>query len=889
MRSVALAVVTLVVVKASSAPVPAKQDHCLLSRRTVAHIRKELVDSGGVDARQTEVDDKDCAEYTSTVGCGWTLDWNCPGQRGGIGAASHDGSLGYACCCTRGLWQQNVSYSVSAPARAAPDANPGSCTAESAACTCEQKEGVCMLWGDPHIYVFDGKRHVRILDHGDFWIVRSDCVGIQGRYAAGGPRGEAPAVIRALAVGGPFLQDHVLLIEPTGVTWDGEQILSTFPSSFEYEGLIRANFTGDSEHIDPGLRNLKVRSIDALLPQGIRLVVNQWPDHLDVLVAMRPQPGGQDGHCGNFNGDAADDSTESIRRRMGAQVHEEELILPAAGHHPPGDVVVTLEDCAPGVRATAEEQCKEAAPLDRSEEKAEELLQSCIMDVCFAGMHFAREDVVIEEQMSRRAGSSLSGECSCSTTTPELTPVPTSSVTPVPTVAPTPVPTPEPTPIPTPEPTPLPTPKPTPMPTPSPTPAPTPLPRRHTCFLFGDPHIVTFDAAAEAQAGRALSHTGLWALERQRMVTLMERQCRVSCGAHWLVKSSEVHIQALYSDRWTWIKGLAIGGPFLHNHTLIITAGGHIQWDGEQIIDSFPAVFSNTLMRLRYFKNFIFQAITNTPRRLWRHTGPGYMLKTLQIELPQRVSLTVNVGNIRILEFLDVFITMPRPLSGCDGHCGKADGNLDDDRNAEFQKRIDEMRVHPHETLFGNDQVALASASAEVLRSWNSPIEMTECTSGSRHEAWSLCRSVMPSGAAVDWMDACTDDVCAGGEDMANHTLMLSAQTEELLVEESLKETVAAVTPTTAPTECHTCTPEDPCFYDVRWAIQVGVPSGHYQHINSNPMIDASSCFEEVQAALREWQDNPDFYTGGMLDTRVPPPCTGLSERHEMHGLTFCR
>mmetsp|Transcript_112259 Transcript_112259/g.362504 ORF Transcript_112259/g.362504 Transcript_112259/m.362504 type:complete len:194 (+) Transcript_112259:1076-1657(+) len=46
-----------------------------------------------------------CSSYMGTVGCGWTADFSCPGQdRGTKGRAHDDGSEGYKCCCTDGLW-----------------------------------------------------------------------------------------------------------------------------------------------------------------------------------------------------------------------------------------------------------------------------------------------------------------------------------------------------------------------------------------------------------------------------------------------------------------------------------------------------------------------------------------------------------------------------------------------------------------------------------------------------------------------------------------------------------------------------------------------------------------------------------------------------------------
>merc|ERR1719491_1222939 len=318
-----------------------------------------------------------CKGYMGTVGCDWTSKWNCPGQTDGIGKASSDNSLGYQCCCGQGLWRQSQAGQrqlVVSRAMRGQQTIQQTCTAE--ACACDKEEGVCMLWGDPHIYVLDGKRHIRILDNGDFWVVRSGCVSVQARYGPGGRNGESPSVIHAIAVGGSFLEGHVLAIEVGGnVTWDDSPILSGFPSSFQEAGLIDARYSGDSEHVDPGLGGMPVKSVEATLPLGVRLVVNRWPDHLDVLLAMRPLPGGQDGHCGNFNGDPTDDSAQLIKRRTGAEVTDEESLLPIAQQQQPASLLQRaktqlapeLGDCPPDMLVDARERCLRVAPADRQE------------------------------------------------------------------------------------------------------------------------------------------------------------------------------------------------------------------------------------------------------------------------------------------------------------------------------------------------------------------------------------------------------------------------------------------------------------------------------------------------------------------------------------------
>merc|ERR1712127_199553 len=129
------------------------------------------------------------------------------------------------------------------------------------------------------------------------------------------------------------------------------------------------------------------------------------------------------------------------------------------------------------------------------------------------------------------------------------------------------------------------------------------------------------------------------------------------------------------------------------------------------------------------------------------------------------------------------------------------------------------------------------------------------CVNGTRDEAEELCNQSLSNASQV-WVDACADDVCAGGEDMALHTTFLVSQAREVL-EEIVEREASRAHSIDPETPCHTCAPGDQCFNDVQWALEVGIPTGYYQRRGWSPMLDASSCFEEVQATLWSWQQDP--------------------------------
>merc|ERR1719203_2644399 len=64
--------------------------------------------------------------------------------------------------------------------------------------------GVCLFWGDPHVLTFDGARP-SFYGFGEFWIVRSDELEIQGRYM-GTKYTHGLSATNAVVVGGPAMQ-----------------------------------------------------------------------------------------------------------------------------------------------------------------------------------------------------------------------------------------------------------------------------------------------------------------------------------------------------------------------------------------------------------------------------------------------------------------------------------------------------------------------------------------------------------------------------------------------------------------------------------------------------------------------------------------------------------
>jgi hypothetical protein len=172
------------------------------------------------------------------------------------------------------------------------------------------------------------------------------------------------------------------------ITWDGEPILQGYPSSFFVDGLINITYGPGSDHIDMVQIGYPVKLISAKLPHNLRLTINRWPKHLDVIIQMLSLAGGQDGVCGNFNFDVSDDTEDLIRSRMSAPIpaHEllftESLIPPVNAFIETQNVKRTIADCPFEVLEDAQQLCTKAGLAGNR------LFDPCVFDICFGGKEF---------------------------------------------------------------------------------------------------------------------------------------------------------------------------------------------------------------------------------------------------------------------------------------------------------------------------------------------------------------------------------------------------------------------------------------------------------------------------------------------------------------------
>merc|ERR1712151_48153 len=243
------------------------------------------------------------------------------------------------------------------------------------------------MGGDPHILTSDNKR-VDFYTQGEYWIVKSAQVSIQGAYhpthATSGL-----SVMKEIAFGGPFIQNHKLIIGTISATWDGQQILTGFPSTWT-SGGITAQYNGQGATMQEGRSGKPLHIVHLTMPLGVNVQVNRWTEasegaYINAKITMPALPD-QDGHCGNSNGNQADDDRLQIRARVGTTgVAVQDMLFPG----PKTPVGVSnrpdINNCARPKLEDAKEKCK-------AKEGKFIPSMACLIDVCFGGDGFAGTD-----------------------------------------------------------------------------------------------------------------------------------------------------------------------------------------------------------------------------------------------------------------------------------------------------------------------------------------------------------------------------------------------------------------------------------------------------------------------------------------------------------------
>merc|ERR1712194_1003307 len=209
-----------------------------------------------------------------------------------------------------------------------------------------------------------------------YYIVKSGVISIQGRYLPT-KFTNGLAGTKMVAIGGPLLKGNKLIIGPLTATWNGAPILGGFPSHFDQPGIVHVDYDNVGALVDTAMDAAKKKIVH----------VNRWTasagnEYVNWKVSMHSRPG-QDGHCGNFNGNAADDDRMAVRQRVGTQgvPAGPELLFatktPVTTANRPD-----INNCPTATLDAAKADCK--ATFGGMSPK-----MSCLLDYCFAGREVA--------------------------------------------------------------------------------------------------------------------------------------------------------------------------------------------------------------------------------------------------------------------------------------------------------------------------------------------------------------------------------------------------------------------------------------------------------------------------------------------------------------------
>merc|ERR1712190_703539 len=85
--------------------------------------------------------------------------------------------------------------------------------------------------------------------------------------------------------------------------------------------FVTAAYDSNGATMQDGREGKQLHIIHLTLPLNVNVQINRWMEasegnYINAKITMSAQPG-QDGHCGNFNGNPADDLRIQVRARIG--------------------------------------------------------------------------------------------------------------------------------------------------------------------------------------------------------------------------------------------------------------------------------------------------------------------------------------------------------------------------------------------------------------------------------------------------------------------------------------------------------------------------------------------------------------------------------------------
>jgi hypothetical protein len=376
------------------------QDGWSLSKKTwcCAHVNKGC-------APVTTSLPYDCQAGVANWEAGWSAGkkiWCCAKQR--LGCARPTTSLPYDCDAGFSNWNAGWSdakkawccahYSKGCAVSVPYDCDAGfsnwqeGWSAGKQAWCCHHKSrgcaatGSCSLWGDPHIFTFDHSRLV-FYSEGDFWIVKSPTVNIQGRFQATDWTRKNDKTdyssMTGIVVGGPFMEGHKIQVgtaEEGKITCNGQEILQYFGTA--HCGPATLYYNSQGALVDSAMAFLPHKVVHLALPHGIKVQTNRWPNFINAKITMRQEPG-MDGVCGNFNSvtKSGISAGKELHAKWGFGVPQQDLLFP-------NSIPLHIPRATPSNKRCSNAKRQKAATICHSEaaNAAGWSFAECMGDVC---------------------------------------------------------------------------------------------------------------------------------------------------------------------------------------------------------------------------------------------------------------------------------------------------------------------------------------------------------------------------------------------------------------------------------------------------------------------------------------------------------------------------
>jgi len=317
----------------------------------------------------TSVMPYDCDAGFSTWTAGWSLSkkhWCCHHyNKGCIVSQPYDCDAGFS------KWQAGWSAGK----------KDWCCTHHRRGCVQEKS---CSLWGDPHIFTFDESRLV-FYSTGDFWIVKSSTLKVQGRFEATDWTKENDKTdyssMTAMVVSGPIIDGRKIqvgVMDSGKITCDRYEILKYFGSA----KCGRATVTYDDKGalVDSAMAFLPHKVVHLYLPGGVKIQFNRWPNFANAKITMQPVTG-QTGICGDFNGVKKEgvQAGKELHAQFGYGVPLHELLFPSP-------IALNIPKALPSDKRCPYEKRKRAETICHHQLQSSHgwSMAECLGDVCDA-------------------------------------------------------------------------------------------------------------------------------------------------------------------------------------------------------------------------------------------------------------------------------------------------------------------------------------------------------------------------------------------------------------------------------------------------------------------------------------------------------------------------